>query len=104
MQREVRYNNNQSEREIRVAATDIYAAETAGTAGVVAEVFLLRPQRTPRRSPSMSSPLAHASAARSAEMRSLKFTNAHLKLRIMSRIRTRGGKAGDSPRFCDVNY
>ena len=79
----VRYTTINQNCEIRVATTDIYAANAAGAAGFVAGVFLLRPQRTPRRSPSMSSPLAHASAARSAETRSLKFTNAHLKLATM---------------------
>lgn len=40
--------------------------------------FLLLPHRTASRSPSMSSPFAHACAAVSAVARSLKFTNAHL--------------------------
>ncbi|SRR5216684_5340516 len=56
-----------------------YVTVAVETSGGGAEEFLLRPQRTLRRSPSMSSPFAHASAARSAEVRSLKLTNAHLK-------------------------
>ena len=40
---------------------------------------LLRPHRTPSRSPSISSPFAHACAALSAEARSLKLMNAQLK-------------------------
>jgi hypothetical protein len=68
---------------------DIYATVAAETAGGGAEEFLLRPQRTPRRSPSMSSPFAHASAARSADVRSLKLTNAHLRHRKRSdKLRT----------------
>lgn len=69
-------HTNQSIPEIRLMTTDVYA--TAVTEDVDAGGFLLRPQRTPRRSPSMSSPLAHASAACSADIRSLKLTNAHL--------------------------
>jgi hypothetical protein len=59
--------------------TVIYATAVTGTEGVEAGGFLLRPQRTPRRSPSMSNPFAHASAARSADTRSLKLIKAHLK-------------------------
>jgi hypothetical protein len=58
-----------------------YAMTVAGSEDVGPGGFLLRPQRTPRRSPSISSPLAHASAARSADIRSLKLTNAHLRHR-----------------------
>jgi len=59
--------------------TVIYATAVTGTEGVEAGGFLLRPQRTPRRSPSKSNPFAHASAARSADTRSLKLIKAHLK-------------------------
>jgi hypothetical protein len=59
--------------------TVIYATVVAETEDVEAGGFLLRPQRIPRRSPSMSNPFAHASAARSADIRSLKFTKAHLR-------------------------
>lgn len=79
---------NQLVLETNLIPTDIYAtvvAEAAGGGG--AEEFLLRPQRTPRSSPSMSSPFAHASAARSADTRSLKFTNAHLTQNVKLRTR-----------------
>ena len=46
--------------------------------GLVPE-FLPRPHLTLTLSPPMSMPFAQASAARSAESRSLKFTNAHLE-------------------------
>jgi len=71
-------HSNQLVLETYLIPTDIYATVAAETGGGGAEEFLLRPQRTPRRSPSMSSPFAHASAARSADVRSLKLTNAHL--------------------------
>lgn len=74
-----RIHRNQLVLEAHLIPTDIYAAVAAETAGGGAEEFLLRPQRTPRRSPSMSRPFAHASAACSADVRSLKLTNAHLR-------------------------
>jgi hypothetical protein len=43
-------------------------------------VTLLRPHFTLARRPSTSRPRAHTSAARSADVRSLKLTNAHLLL------------------------
>jgi hypothetical protein len=80
---------------------------TAEAAGVAAGVLLLLPQRTPRRSLSMSSPLAHDSAARSAEIRSLKFTNAHLKLGALRGMLTRkGGESGTHLDFatCTIEH
>jgi hypothetical protein len=62
----------------------IYAVAVVETEGVAVGGFLLRPQRIPRRSPSMSNPFAHASAASSAEIRSLKLTNAHLRHKNLS--------------------
>jgi len=47
----------------------------------VAAAFRLRPHFTATRWSSISSPFAHASAARSAVARSLKLTNAHLSHR-----------------------
>ena len=49
-------------------------------AGLATE-FFPRPHLTLTLWPSMSMPFAQASAARSAESRSLKFTNAHLEYR-----------------------
>lgn len=50
-----------------------------GAAGGLVPEFRPRPHLTLTLWPSISIPFAHASAARSAESRSLKFTNAHLK-------------------------
>lgn len=60
---------------------DYALVEVTGVEEVVGLVpeFFPRPHLTPTLSPSMSMPFAQASAARSAESRSLKFTNAHLK-------------------------
>ncbi len=88
-QGECKIHRNQLVLKAYLIPTDIYATVAAGTAGGGAEEFLLRPQRTPRHSPSMSSPFAHASAARSADIRSLKLTNAHLRHRHRSgKLRT----------------
>jgi len=51
--------------------------------GFAAE-FLPRPHLTPTLWPSMSIPFAQASAARSAESRSLKLMNAHLENLLVS--------------------
>lgn len=59
-------------------ATTAVAGDPAAAFAPLAFAFLLRPHFTLARSPSMSSPFAHASAARSADERSLKLTNAHL--------------------------
>lgn len=62
----------------------LYAVVTVGVvSGEIADAFdvppfLLRPHFTLARWPSMSKPLAQASAALSADTRSLKLTNAHL--------------------------
>lgn len=56
----------------------------ADDAFALVPVCLLRPHRTLTRCPHTSSPAAHASAARSADSRSVKFTNAHLSSPIQS--------------------
>ena len=65
------------------ALVEVTGMEVA--AGLVTE-FFPRPHLTPTLWPSMSMPFAQASAARSAESRSLKFTNAHLEYRQSSPI------------------
>lgn len=52
--------------------------DTAATEAVPSGFALLRPHFIAIRSPSISRPLAQASAARSAVLRSLKLMNAHL--------------------------
>jgi hypothetical protein len=70
-------NNNRGHYEVTGATAAVDEPPAAFPA--VAFAFLLRPHLTPTRSPSISSPLAQACAACSAEARSLKLTNAHLK-------------------------
>lgn len=68
---------------------------------LAAPPFFPRPHLTDIRSPSISSPCAHASAARSADARSLKLTKAHLHSgQLMQMAR----KWRYTPRLCYVNH
>jgi len=64
--------------------------------------FFPRPHLTGILSPSMSSPCAQASAARSADVRFLKLTKAHLRWDQLMAAGLK--KSGCAPRLCYVNH